>query len=141
VRHDLHREEPDRLDRLIELHMPALDLGSRRRGGLRDIARRHRAVKLARFARLPDDDKALALEMGGLVMRRRAPLGVARLENGALALEAGLILIRRAQRLLLRQKIVARIAVLDLDRLAHIAEPADALEKDDVHRRASYFNT
>ena len=51
----------------------------------------------------------------------------------AVLLEPGEVVLRRAQRLLLRQQEVAGIAVLDVDDVAHLAEAADALKKNDLH--------
>ena len=60
-------------------------------------------------------------------------LVVARLEIGALRLELLLVRFGRAQRLAARQQEVAGVAVLDVDRVAHVAELADALEQNDIH--------
>src|SRR5690606_25690981 len=98
-----------------------------------DVARRDRAVELAGFARRADCDEALAVERPGDLGGFFLALEVARLELGALALELLIVGFVGAQRLALRQQEVARISVLDPDRLAHLAEAGDALEKNDFH--------
>ena len=60
-------------------------------------------------------------------------LVVARFEIGALGLELLLVRLGRAQGLAARQQEVAGVAVLDADRVAHVAELADALQQNDVH--------
>src|SRR5208283_630934 len=60
-------------------------------------------------------------------------LMVARLEIGSLGLELLLVRLGRAQGLAARQQEVAGVAVLDFDGLAHAAELADALQKNNVH--------
>src|SRR5262249_17344184 len=57
----------------------------------------------------------------------------------ALALEALAIGLRGAERLALREKIVAGEAVLDVDDVAHLSEAPDALKKDDLHVRGSFY--
>src|SRR5262249_46226936 len=60
-------------------------------------------------------------------------LQVARFELCTILLEARQVVGRRPQGLLLRQQEVARIAVLDVDHVAHLAQAADALQENDLH--------
>ena len=94
------------------------------RCGFGDIAGRDRAVELARFAGLAQDDEALAFELAEVAHGGLAALGVLGLERGAVALELRPVGLGRAQRLVLREEEVAGIAVLHLDDLAHGAELA-----------------
>src|ERR1700737_2505438 len=64
---------------------------------------------------------------------------VARFEVGALPLELLVVGFGGAQRLAVRQKEVAGIAVLDANRVAHVSELADALQQDNIHCFVSYF--
>jgi hypothetical protein len=45
----------------------------------------------------------------------------------------GAVVLGGAQRLLLRQQEVARVTVLDVDDVAHLAEAADALKQNNLH--------
>ena len=72
--------------------------------------------------------KILPLELGRDCLGLLLQLQIARLELGAVLLEAGDVLLGGAQSLLLRQQEITRIAVLDVDDVAHLAKPADALE-------------
>src|SRR5690606_39747246 len=92
-----------------------------------------RAVELAGFAGRAHSDKALAVERLGDLGGFLPALEVACLELGALALELLLVGFVGAQRLALRQQEVARVAVPDFYRLAHLAEAGNAFEKNDFH--------
>ena len=60
-------------------------------GGFRDIAGRDRAVELARFAGLAQDDEALAFELAAVAHGGLAAFLVLGLERGAVALELALL--------------------------------------------------
>ena len=127
-----------RLDRPVEHDLAAVDAEAAGGDDLGDVARGHRAVELAGVAGLPDGEEGLAVELGRHGLGFLLQLEVARLELGAVLLEARQVLLGGAQRLLLRQQEIARIAVLDVDDVAHLAEAADALEKDDLHECAPF---
>jgi hypothetical protein len=97
------------------------------------VAGGHRAVELTGLTGLADDDEALAGELGRYGFGLGFELEVARLELGTLALEAGAIGFGGAQRLAMRQEIIAGKAVLDRDHVAHLSEAADALKQDHLH--------
>ena len=81
--------------------------------------------------------KIFAVELAGDRLGLLLQLEVARLELGAVLLEALEVVGRCPQRLLLRQQEVARVAILDVDQVAHLAETADALQKNDLHAACS----
>src|SRR5690606_10040180 len=125
--------QADQLDRSGQIDLTALDLltiGDQRLG---DVAGRHRAVELAGFGGLADDDDRLALEVGGDLLGFRAAFGIAGLDRLALGLEPGAIGGIGAQCLALGQEVVAGIAVADRDLVSDTASSADAFEKDDFH--------
>ena len=66
-----------------------------------------------------------------------APIEIIGLELGSALLELGDVVFGRSQRLLLRQQVVARIARLDVDHFAHLAEFLDTLQQNDIHRTSS----
>ena len=101
--------------------------------GLGDVARGHRAVQAARLARLADDHHGQAGDPLGDPLGLLAALQVLRLELGALLLEARQVVLAGAQRLLLRQQVVAGEAGLHLHHVAHLPELFDALEQDQFH--------
>ena len=116
-----HRVDADGLDRVGEVDLAAGDgeaVGAQRLG---DVARADRAVELAGFARLADDDDGLAVEARGDAGGRFAALGVALFDRGALDLELLAVGFGGAQRLVLRQQEVAGVAVLDGDFVADVA--------------------
>ena len=82
--------------------------------------------------------KLLSVELDRNRLSLRFELEIARLELGAIALEALAIGFGGAKRLALRQQIVAGEAVLDGDDVAHLPEASDALEKNDLHVPHSY---
>ena len=126
-----HRVDADGLDRVGEGHLAAGDgvaVGAQRLG---DVARADRAVELAGLTRLADDDDGLAVEAGSDAGGGFAALGIALFDRGALALELLAVGFGGAQRLVLRQQIIAGVAVLDGDFVADVAVLADALEQND----------
>src|SRR6185312_4159876 len=60
---DADRVQAERLDRMIEHDLMALDGETCRGHRLGDVARRYRAVELAAFARLADDGDAELVEL------------------------------------------------------------------------------
>src|SRR5690606_29462196 len=93
----------------------------------------------AGFCSGADHDEALSVELFGNRLCFLAPLEVARLELDALGLELLLVGLAGAQRLALRQKEVARKAVLHLHHVAHLAEAWDTFQKNDFHRSVSFL--
>ena len=77
--------------------------------------------------------KLLPVELVGDGLGFRFELEIARLELRSFVFEALAVGLGGAQRLALGQQEVACEAVLDGDHVAHLAEPADALEKDHLH--------
>ena len=102
-----------------------------------DVARGDRAVELAALAGLADDDDGDAVELLRHLLRLAAALEILGLELGALLLEIGEVLLGRAQRLLLRQQIVAGKARPHLHDLAHLAQFLHPLEQDDFDRHGA----
>ena len=98
-----------------------------------EVAGRHRAVELAGLAGLADDDEGLAVELRGDRSGLALALEVAGFELGALGFEPLGVVLGGAERLALRQKEVAGIAVADADDVAHLAEAGDAFEQNDLH--------
>ena len=96
----------------------------------------HGAVELAGVAGLADGKECLAGELGCNRLGFLLELEIARFELGAVLLEALEVVGRGAQRLFLRQQEIARVAVLDVDHIAHLAEAADALQENDLHAAA-----
>ena len=133
VERDADRLQAQRLDGPVEHDLAPVDGEAARGHELGDVARGHGAVELAGVAGLADGEEGLAVELGGDRLGLLLELEVARLELGAVLLEALEVVGRRPQRLLLRQQEVARVAVLDVDDVAHLAEAADALQKNDLH--------
>src|SRR5690606_23381842 len=83
--------------------------------------------------------KALALQLGRDGVGLLLEFEIARLKLHAVALELGHIVLGCAERLAFRQQEIASIAVTDLDDVAHLAEPADAFEQDDLHGFYSFI--
>ena len=111
----------------------AVDLQVHGFASLGDVPRGDRAVEIAAFGSLPDDDDGESLNFGGDGFGLLLALEVAGFDLGPVALEAGAVLGRGAGRLAPRQKIVARVAVLDLDQIAHLAQALHPFEKHDLH--------
>src|SRR6185437_9167503 len=125
--------QAERLDRVLDRDVAAVDLvpgGGQRLG---DVARRHRAVELPGLARLADDDHRHPVELAGDLVRGALELVIARLEIGASRLELLLVGLGRPHRLAARQEEIAGVAVLHPHRVADMAELADALQQYDVH--------
>src|SRR5580698_5455340 len=87
VKMDGRRVKAERLDRVEQGNLVAVNGKARRRYRLRDVAGRHRTIELTGFAGLADNDEALAVQFrrdrGGLALE----LEIARLELMALAFE------------------------------------------------------
>src|SRR5690606_10217722 len=98
-----------------------------------DIARRNRAIELARVAGLANRRELLAVELLGDRLGFLLELEVARLELNAPLLELLHVLLGGAQRLVLGQEVIAGIAVLHVDDVTHLAETADTLQQDNLH--------
>ena len=134
--------DAERFDRLVEHDLAAVDAEAAGGDHLGQIARGDRAVQLAGVAGLADGEEGLALELAGDGLGFLLQLEVARLQLGALAFEAGEVILRGAQSLLLRQEEVAGVAVLDVDHVAETAPAFHTFEENDFHvLRAPYFTT
>jgi hypothetical protein len=136
---DAELVQAERLDRAVEQDLAALDGNAACRHDLGDVARADRAVELAAVAGLADDDEAFAGELAGDGFGFRFQFEIAGLELRALALEALAVGRGGSERLALRQQEIAGEAVLDGHHVAHLAKPADALKKDHLHGRCSWF--
>ena len=79
-------------------------------------------------ARLAKYDTHLPVELDGDGLGVGAPIEIGRLELRPPLLEGGDVVLGGPLRLALRQKIVARVAVLDADDVAHLAKLLDALQ-------------
>ena len=133
MQRDSRRVQAQRLDRLVQDHLAAVDGEAALGDDVGKIARRDRAVELAGVAGRADGNEGLAFELGRDGFGFLLELEVIGFELRALAFELGEIVLRGAQSLFLRQKIVACEAVLDVDDIAHLAEAADTLQKNDLH--------
>ena len=80
--------QAQRLDGLVEHDLAAVDGEAARGHQLGDVARGHRAVELAGIAGLADGEEALAGELGRDRLGLLLQLEIARLELGAILLEA-----------------------------------------------------
>ena len=125
--------QPKRLDGTLEDDLAAVDGEAAGGDGFGDVARRHRAIKLAGVAGRADGDEDFAFQLLGDGLGLFLELEVVGFELRALGLEVGAVVLGRAQRLLLRQQEVARVAILDVDDVAHLAEAADALKQNNLH--------
>jgi hypothetical protein len=123
-----------RLDRLVELDLAALDLHTRGVGRIGNVARGDRAVELQGLGGLANEGDLEALHLVGDLLGLAAALEVLGLQHVPLRFEVGDVVFGGAQRLLLRQQVVAGKARLHLHHVAHLAELGYALEQDDVHR-------
>ena len=100
---------------------------------LRDVARRDRAIELGAIARLAQQDAGESLESFGERLGLAALFDIRRLELPTALLELLQIIFGRAQRLSLGHQEIARIARLDVDHVAHLAELFDPFEQDHLH--------
>ena len=98
-----------------------------------DVAGRDRTIKLAGIAGGADEHERLALELGGNRLGFGLVRKVVRFELGAAAIKHFPVVFGCPKRLFLRQQIVARVAVLDVDDVAHLAKAADTLKKNNLH--------
>ena len=130
--------QSERLDRLVEHDLVAIDGEAAFADRSRDVACRNRTVKLTRIAGRPDNDERLAFELGGNGLSFFLVGQVVGFELCPAAFEHLLVFVRCAQRLLLRQKEVTGVAVLDVDDVAHLAKAADALKQNDLHGCVSF---
>ncbi len=122
-----------RLDRLVEHDLVAVDREAAFGDDGSDIARRDRAVELAGVAGSADQNERLAVQLGGDRFGVRLVREVIGLELGTAAFEHLLVVFGGAQRLLLRQQIIAGVTVLDVDDVAHLSEAANTLKKNNLH--------
>ncbi|CAN1721423.1 protein of unknown function [Hyphomicrobium sp. 1Nfss2.1] len=134
-----HRMHAQRFNRTLEDDLAAVDGEASRRDGLGDVARRNRAVELTGVAGRADGNEDLAIEPLGNGFGFLLQLEVVGFELGALRIEVLAVLFRRAQRLLLRQKEIAGIAVLHVDDVAHLSKTANALKQNNLHFKCSLF--
>ncbi len=122
------RVEPQFLDRPRQYDLLAVDREAGGGRGIRGVARRDRTVERAGVRGRADHDEPLAVELVGQGLGFGLGLEVARLELGLLRFEGLEIGLGRPERLFLRQKEVAGVAVLDGHDLAHLAELGDAFQ-------------
>ena len=139
VERDVTGCRPELLDRLVEHDLAAVEGEAAGGGGVGDVAGGDRAVERAAVGGGADHHEGLAVELRRDLLGLLLGLEVARLELGALGLEALEVGFGGAQRLALRQEEVAGVAVLDVDDVAHLAELGDAFEQNDLHVLPPYL--
>ena len=122
-----------RLDRLAKCDLVAVNLEAALGDAIGDIARRNRAVKLARIARLTDRHERFAGELFANGFGFLFELKVVSFEVNALGFKFLAVFLGRTQCLVLRQQEVACVPVFHGDDVAHLSEAADALQEDDLH--------
>jgi hypothetical protein len=127
------------IGRLISDDLLAVEAEARLGGGLGGVTGGDGAVERAGVGGGANHDELLPVELRGQRLGLFLGLEVAGLELAFLVLEGRCWPRWRAAPCLLRQKVVAGVAVLDLDDLAHLAELGHAFEKDDFHGRPPYF--
>ncbi len=125
--------QAERLDRLVEDHLAAIDGEAGGGHAVRDVAVGDRAEQHAGLARLADDDDLGAVHLLGDLLGFLLALEVGRFDLRALRLETLLVIRGRAQGLLARQQEVAREARLHGDHVPDLAQLLDALQQNDVH--------
>jgi len=132
---DPNRVQAEDLDHLVEPDLPAID----RDPGLGDrvgkVAGVDRSVELAALAGLADQHHRQPLQPLGHRLGLATPLQVVRLELAAPGLELLQVLLGGAQRLPLRQQVVAGESGLDPHHFAHLAQLLDPFEENHVHLR------
>jgi hypothetical protein len=137
VQRDFDVEHADRLDRTFENDLRLADAVTLVLQRIGDVANADRAVKLARVRRSANEDEFGAVNAGAGLLGLAAPRRVVGLEPFAVGLEHLAVGFVGAQRLLVRQQEVARVAVLDADDVADRTELLDAFEQDDFHDERS----
>src|SRR5690606_27503421 len=123
----------DRLDRMVQFNLVAVQGEAVGRDDFGNVTGRNGTVELAGFTSRTHNDEAFAIELfsngAGFVLAFQ----VLRFELGALAFELLLVGFVGTKSLALREQEVTGIAVLDLDGFAHLAEAANAFQKNDFH--------
>ena len=110
VQADRDAVDAERLDRLVQIDLPLLDVEALRLELLRDVGRRDRTEQLALFADARREGERHLLELLGELLRRAATLVLGRLEAIALLLDALQVARRRLVGEAVRQEIVAGVA-------------------------------
>src|SRR5579875_762880 len=134
----MHRNlmQTERLNRCLEDNLIAIDIKAAAGDCSGNVARRDRAVKIAGFARLTDDDEDLTVQLFGYSGGLGPRLEIARFELGPLAFKPRLIGLSRPQSFALGKEKIAGIAILDPDGFTHLAKLADAFEQNNFHHEA-----
>src|SRR6266480_3716644 len=138
VQPDRDERLTERLDRLVQRHPAALHLDRVLRQEIDDVLRGHRAEELAFLRGLTPlfvDQRLDPITQGLGVRLDAAGLGVLlRLDVVEVLQIAG----GGGEGELLRDQIVARVAVRDLTDIAATADLGDVVQQDDLHRGSSY---
>src|SRR5919197_3434032 len=133
VEPDRYDDLAERLDRLVQRDPTALDLDRIPLQELHDVLRGHRAEELALFGGLP----TLFEDEGLDPVAHRLGLAFDAIRLGVLLLPDLLEVLEvaggGAERELLRDEIVARVAVGDVAELAAATEFGDVVQQDDAH--------
>ena len=118
---------------MLQHHLLAGHRQAARGARLGDVAPGDRAIQAAELTRLADDHHRQPADPFGHPLGLLAALQVLRLKLHALLLEAGEVLLGGAQRLLLRQQVVAGEPGFYPHPLAHLPQLLDPLEQDQFH--------
>src|SRR5450432_2526352 len=130
---DLDLGEPERLDGLREVDLLGVDLDALLAERVGDVARRDRPVELVLLADRARDRDAHLRERVRLGLGLLGELGRARRDDALLVLDALDVGGRRLEGVAPRQEEVARVARLDVDDLARLAEVLHVVPENDLH--------
>ena len=125
--------QTDGLDRMVQFNLVAVQGEAVGGDDFSNVAGRNRTVELTGFTSRTDDDEAFAIKLFGNGQGFILAFEILGLKLGALAFELLLVGFIGAQGLALWQQEVTGIAVLDLYNVAHLAEAANAFQKNDFH--------
>ena len=118
----MHGVQAQLFDRAGQCHLFAVNREAIRRGGFGRVAGGDRAVKRAGVRGRADHDKLLTSELFAHLVGFGLGFQVLRLKLNFLSLEGFQIRFIGAKSLFLRQEVVARIALLHRDHIAHLTE-------------------
>src|SRR5919204_1354044 len=128
-----HPVDAERLDRLVEVDHPALDLDPLRLELVRDVGGRYGPEELALLADTRRERERNLLQARGQLLRRAAPLVLGGLEALPLARNPLEVARRRLEGDAPGKEIVAGVARRDLHDVPGLAEVVDGLAKNDFH--------
>ncbi len=125
--------QADRLDRMVQFNLVAVQGETIGRDDVGDVAGRNGTIELAGFTSRAHDDEAFTVELVGNGLGFVLAFQVLGFELSALAFELLLVGFVGTKSLALREQEVTGITVLDLDCFAHLAEAANTFQKNDFH--------